>query len=180
MVRQLAEARVRVDTIEECKEFLQREEPVKTKVKKVFKPLRRILRSTTTRQRQVVVQLKQNGGTWIDIARLTGIHVSTVRGIYSAFIVNGTCVPKRSTGRRPWDIPDDVSSYLLGSLHDDKFLSLRDRCSLINSRFGYPMTLKQLTGFYKRNKIACLRAKSVYRASLRNPPGKKRERRDFA
>ena len=142
MVRQLAEARVRVDTIEECKDFLHREEVPKVKKKKVHKPLRRIQRATSTRQRQVVVQLKENGGTWIDIARLTGIHVSTVRGIYSAFKVNGTCVPKRSPGRRPWHVPDDVSAYLLGSLHDDKFLSLRDRCALINSEYGYPMTRK--------------------------------------
>jgi len=71
-----------------------------------------------------------------------------------------------STGRRPFDLPEEVEKYIRESLEENAFISLRKRCELIKEHFGFPIDHKRLIRVYKRFGIKYKRLKTVMKASL--------------
>ena len=47
-------------------------------------------------------------------------------------------------GPQPHPIPDDVHAYIRDSLHENRFLSTKERCQIINERFGFPIPRRQV------------------------------------
>ena len=172
---------VRCRPVQECRRFLTKHVPGPKTKKKVPPPLlKRIRRRTTARQRQLVVRMVLAKATFRQIADRTALHPVTCRNIYAAFLERKTVVPGKSTGRRPHPIPPDVHQYLQHSLHDHRFLSLRERCRLIQRDTDFPITYTRLRRYFINNHITYRRSKTRLKAGLRALTARTIERHDFA
>ena len=81
--------------------------------------------------------------------------------------------------RQPDPLPDDVVDYLKSNLHADRFLSTRERCSIIQEKFDFYMTKRRLIKTFHRLGIKYSKAKTVYKARLARPDWRRNERIAF-
>ena len=172
---------VRCRPLAECRRYLQKEAkpPRRKKIQKI-PVVKRMHRRTTTPQRLLVVKMAIGGATFRQIADRTALRPVTCRSIFESFLARKTVVPGRSTGRQPYPIPDDVHQYLQNSLHDHRFLSLRERCGYLQREMNFPITVSRLRRYFLRNGIKCRRAKTRLKAGLRALTARNVERCDFA
>ena len=101
--------------------------------------LRRIRRNFSTQQRAQVILLRYGSlhdfrrprMRWCDMARTTGIKVSTLIEMVVAFHQRGNRLETVKQVHQPRALPPEVEQYLQDSLHDLRFFSLRLRSQLI-------------------------------------------------
>ena len=80
--------------------------------------------------------------------------------------MNGNCAKGRHGGGNPRRIlPEDVEQYIRESLHEHRFISLRQRCNIIHERFGFRLAHGTLQRTYQRMGISYQRTKTVYKAA---------------
>jgi transposase len=97
------------------------------------------------------------------------------------FHTNGNTAKYGQGGGRPrFILPEEVEQYIRASLYENRFTSLRYRCSKILQLFGYKIEARQLTRIYKRMGITYQRTKTVYKASLKRQDFRLTERKLFA
>ena len=87
-MRPLPLARVRCNTLQECRAYLVKVKPAK-RIRKA-KPVRLstvIRRRVGPGARVVIVQLRKEGATFKQIADATGIALATCRGVIDSFIL---------------------------------------------------------------------------------------------
>ena len=89
-------------------------------------------------------------------------------------------MPTKKPGRTPWPIPEDVEQYLRNELFENRFLSLRDRVSDIQAKFGFYLSYNRLRNFFRRNGIKYARTKIVMKASLKSVKSRAKERKKWA
>ena len=89
-------------------------------------------------------------------------------------------MPTKKPGRPPWPIPNDVELYLRNGLFANRFLSLRDRVSDIQEKFGFYLSYNRLRNFFLRNGIKYARTKIVMKASLKCVKSRAKERKKWA
>ena len=132
--------------------FLKKERKVKAmKPKKII--LRRVKRTYSKKQKLYVIYLRYGSNydfgniqmSWVEIGRLTGIHQSTCLAITKAFHQKGNQIESSGKpGPHIQPLPSDVIEYLKASLHENKFLSLRQRVQIIKEQLNFPISLKWL------------------------------------
>ena len=83
-------------------------------------------------------------------------------------------------GPQPHPIPDDLHAYIRDSLHENRFLSTKERCQIINERFGFPMKERRLRRTYHRLGIKYAAVKTMLKARLTRVDYRRAERQKFA
>ena len=119
----------------------------------MIKQVTRIKRTISPAQRQLCVNLKSENLSFREIAQITGIHNVSIRSLYRRYLEVGSVMPTKKPGRTPWPIPEDVEHYLKNGLFENRFLSLRDRVSDIQEKFGFYLSYNRLRNFFLRNGI---------------------------
>ena len=99
------------------------------------------------------MQLRQEKATFKQIADATGIHLATCRNIVDAFVLGKLNMLVGRSGRRPLPLPADVEHYLRHCLHEERYLSLRQRSRHILARFNFNMSHTRILKYFKRHKI---------------------------
>ena len=140
MAKKIPEPRVRSRPVNELLTFLSKDRVQKQPPKLKIYRIKRVQRKYSDKYRQLVVFLRYGSLTdfstlrlrWVDIARRTGIFADTCKEMVYGFHRRGNSAKRTySTGRKPFTMPDDVSEYLRTSLLENRFLSITERCRII-------------------------------------------------
>ena len=121
------------------------------------------------------------------------MHPNSCSAVFRSYYANGeTPVKKKSPGRPPHPVPDEIKEYLLSSLTDNRFLSLRERVRDIQLRFKFNMNYDRLRKFFRREGVSYKRCKSridcesivsgstVMKRSTLSPIARQKARKEFA
>ena len=188
MVKEIPVPRVRISPLHELQRFLQKDRKEPIRVKQLMR-MKRVKRSYTDSHRHYIVCLRYGSLTdfshpqlsWAAISRITGVVQSTCRGMVLDFHIRGNSAKRRfSPGRTPNPLPDDVAQYIRHSLIENRFLSLRERCSEIFKKFAFHMRPERLRKTYRRMDIRFSRTKTVYKKATKELVSRQRERVEFA
>ena len=118
------------------------------------------------------------------VADYLHLPYQTVQGIVRRYRMNGFSIEynKPRTGRRKTWVPPEILDYLQSQevLEEHAYLSLKQRCTLIEDYFGIRMGPKMLRRIFSDLGISNSRPKLVHEKAKREERALEVQRKDFA